>query len=811
MLVSSSNNAYATRTFVSPTAGLVSSTDVNMINGSQLYSSISTVSAMVSLSTGTHVDHNIVVSSGFQVDSSISTVSAVTSLSTSATVYISPQTNETGNQLLSATSTITSLSTVTSTGFSMSTSQGGALDESTSVLVNGSLSTITYATKITGTSDSEIIKGGIDVEWIEGGKGNDTLYSGGNTSITSPDDISGYTHSDTFVFQKGDGQDNIVDLLNSDMVTTNSIHNGRIVFKDVTSSEVSITVNGSSINIHYGESDQITLYYPMSPMMFVWSGLRQIVFSDGVVWEWKSLWENIKTLATASEVNGTEGNDRLVGQDGKLNTINGLGGDDVLIGSTGIDTLDGGSGNDTFRGGGGFDGDIWMGGTGDDVYVNPNAFVYEKANEGFDTVLSNSSTWLRSNVEALRLTGTANINGFGNELNNQLVGNAGDNRIEGQAGNDTLNGNGGNDSLYGGAGDDVYYINAIGNTFISENLNDGKDMVISSVSYDLSSLQAELESLQLTGTANINATGNALNNTLWGNSGNNILSGGAGNDRLNGRGGQDTLIGGVGDDIYVVNAKDTGVKIIEKSNEGIDKVVSSVDYTLGANVENLFLSDDNGHTYAEYMGLAPVTNTPTPIQTGLHWGDQINGTGNDLDNYISGNSRGNVITGGKGNDALAGGKGSDTFVFQRGDGQDTILDAEKEWSLSYINERYWLDENGDYGAPLGTMWRDSGPDDLEFKGNVNHDQLWFRHVGNDLVVQTIGTADEVTVKNWYAQSSTGYNGFSIKASDGQSIVGDGIEVLVSAMAAFSPPVAGQTNLPANYQTALSATMAANWH
>ena len=214
MLVSSSNNAYATRTFVSPTAGLVSSTDVNMINGSQLYSSISTVSAMVSLSTGTHVDHNIVVSSGFQVDSSISTVAVVASLSTaSGMAYVSSQVSGVGHQVLGAGSTVASLSTsilavnslstTTSTGFSTNGTQGEALDESIAVLVNGSLSTIAYATKLTGTSGSEVIRGSIDVELIEGGKGNDTFYGGGNTSITSPDDIWGETYSDTFVSKRG--------------------------------------------------------------------------------------------------------------------------------------------------------------------------------------------------------------------------------------------------------------------------------------------------------------------------------------------------------------------------------------------------------------------------------------------------------------------------------------------------------------------------------------------------------------------------------------------------------------------------------
>jgi hypothetical protein len=34
--------------------------------------------------------------------------------------------------------------------------------------------------------------------------------------------------------------------------------------------------------------------------------------------------------------------------------------------------------------------------------------------------------------------------------------------------------------------------------------------------------------------------------------------------------------------------------------------------------------------------------------------------------------------------------------------------------------------------------------------------------------------------------------------------------LVDAMAAFTPPAAGQTTLPANYQTALNAVIASSW-
>jgi len=248
----------------------------------------------------------------------------------------------------------------------------------------------------------------------------------------------------------------------------------------------------------------------------------------------------VKTgTANADLLTGTAGDDGLLG----------LGGNDSLNGRDGHDSLNGGNGNDILNGGPG--NDTLTGAAGNDTYTVDAAgdIVIETAAAGTDTIRSSVSITLPAHVENLILTGTAAINGTGNNLNNSLVGNAGNNVLSGAAGNDILNGSLGNDTLTGGAGNDTYTVDTAGDIVI-ETAAAGIDTIRSSISI---TLPAHVENLVLLGTAAINGTGNNLNNSLVGNAGNNVLSGAAGNDILNGGLGNDTLTGGAGKDVFRFN------------------------------------------------------------------------------------------------------------------------------------------------------------------------------------------------------------------------------------------------------------------
>lgn len=181
-------------------------------------------------------------------------------------------------------------------------------------------------------------------------------------------------------------------------------------------------------------------------------------------------------------------------------------GDDVIIGDEANNRIDALPGNDRVEGRGG--NDTLLGHIGDDTLLGE---------EGNDTLVGD------------------------------IFGGTGNDRLSGGAGDDVLNGGLGANTLVGGPGDDLYALNSTDDVII-EQANAGIDRVNSGFSFTLG---ATLENLALTGTANLNGTGNAASNAIVGNSGNNVLHGLAGNDTFTGLDGNDTVTGGPGNDIFV--------------------------------------------------------------------------------------------------------------------------------------------------------------------------------------------------------------------------------------------------------------------
>jgi Ca2+-binding RTX toxin-like protein len=120
--------------------------------------------------------------------------------------------------------------------------------------------------------------------------------------------------------------------------------------------------------------------------------------------------------------------------------------------------------------------------------------------------------------------------------------------------------------MAGGAGDDYFFVDASGDVVV-ENVDEGHDLVLSSVSH---SLAANVEDLVLYGTA-IDGIGNELANDIAGNDAANTLDG---------REGADTLEGGAGDDTYLVD--DEADAVSEAAGAGVDLVRASVSVGLGA-------------------------------------------------------------------------------------------------------------------------------------------------------------------------------------------------------------------------------------
>jgi Ca2+-binding RTX toxin-like protein len=231
----------------------------------------------------------------------------------------------------------------------------------------------------------------------------------------------------------------------------------------------------------------------------------------------------------------------------------------------------------------------------------------------------------------------------------------------------------------------------------------------------------------INGTAgNDSLVGTNADDTINGFAGNDTLRGLGGNDFLDGGAGVDSLDGGLGDDTYVVTAGDVLVDA-----GGIDGVITDVNWTLGADFENLSMTGTGN----------------------------LSVTGNNGNNVAVGNSGNNYFNLRAGNDTIQAGAGNDWIdmsafgtasygddVIDGGAGFDTVNFAISAGQQSAITVQLWMDEitgGGQSGAGsarvsgvervIGTAFNDwffGGDANDTFEGRDGNDSLW-GSTGND--------------------------------------------------------------------------------
>jgi Ca2+-binding RTX toxin-like protein len=321
-------------------------------------------------------------------------------------------------------------------------------------------------------------------------------------------------------------------------------------------------------------------------------------------------------------------------------------------------------------------GDGHDGGTADPTLLN--GFVWAEAHNVIGSTAADRyqgtafGDTVRGNGGNDVLDGKAgNDSVLGGDGNDTLSGGSGNDSLTGEAGNDVLDGGTGNDRSAGGPGNDTYKVDSAADQVV-EAAGAGADTVLTTASFTLAAGQAvETLRVQVATSGNaVNLTGNALANSITGNNGANVLRGGGGADKLSGLLGNDTYVLENG----AAQVGDTG---------GIDTATSTITRSLLAagltTIENLTLVSGN-----------------------------INGTGNNLNNGITGSAGANVLTGGVGKDILRGLAGNDTLI--GGVGIDTLAGGTQ-------NDVFV------FNAPLNVANRDVINDFANVAGNNDSFQL----------------------------------------------------------------------------------------
>jgi Ca2+-binding RTX toxin-like protein len=478
----------------------------------------------------------------------------------------------------------------------------------------------------------------------------------------------------------------------------------------------------------------------------------------------------IGAYAGNDSIFGGNGSDSIDGGNG-ADTISGGIGNDRLQGGAGNDSLSGGDGHDTLNGGDpatGLD-DTLAGGTGNDLYIAPEAVVFDTG--GSDTVsmlgggvatISASAGDLDGNpgIEAIDLAGSGRLLGLTraaviwvSDTDVLRVFGSGADRLVFEDTGWTPGASSGGFVTFTNGGATVIAAESL--VSVVSGPTTGNDTLSGTSGADTIDLLAGSDSyLGLDGNDSI--LGNDGADTIYGGNGADSIAGGNGEDSLSGGDGNDTLSGDAGNDVAIYSDSRTAYRfslddgaLIVSGPTGTDRLQGIESLRFGPDaplevaslgsmnlIEEMVTINRDGVTTAvladRYSG--PVSWLEYQM-LGINGGDVMIGTSrNDFFNLLGGDDAANggggddVLDGGSGSNFLTGGAGRDDFFLDGRGGTitwGTITDWQANERLSVwgwrpgVSTAQWVDSAGATGYTGVTMHGD-----LDGNGVIDTSMTW---------------------------------------------------------------------------------------